>query len=37
MLRALITRRLKWSEAPEAFLKRQPGEIKCVIEFPTGN
>jgi threonine dehydrogenase-like Zn-dependent dehydrogenase len=37
ILRALITRRLKWPEAPEAFLKRQPGEIKSVIEFPAGS
>ena len=34
ILRALITSRLKWTQAPEAFLKRQPGEIKSVIEFP---
>lgn len=37
LLRALITRRLKWSEAPDAFLKRQPGEIKSVIEFPAAS
>lgn len=36
ILRALITSRLKWSQAPDAFLKRQPGEIKSVIEFPAG-
>lgn len=36
LLRALITSRVKWLEAPAAFVKRQPGEIKSVIEFPGG-